>query len=109
MILSQVPGALIPIFVLPPSYQEWMRRWESRGVISSSERHNRMQSARRELTEALHKKYYHFLVNDDLVKSVNGVKKIVSGVIDTDHEVQGERIARQILQQLETDLASPQN
>lgn len=100
-ILRQAPGSLIPIFVLPPSYDIWMQRWAKRGQMSDAERRNRMESARKELRTALEKKYYHFLVNDNLDKAVAGVQKIVAGEIDPRHETEGEAVARAILLELD--------
>ena len=99
-IMQAVPGALVPIFVLPPSFAEWQERWAKRGKISAEEHHKRMASARAELDAALTKGYYHFLVNDDLQKAVSGVQKIVSGTIDPAHEAKGRQVAEQILSQL---------
>lgn len=91
---------LIPIFVLPPSYEEWIRRWTKRGEISDQERQRRIASARMELTMALKKGYYHFLVNDDLDKAVSGIQKIIAGQIDPKHEETGKQVAREILQKI---------
>lgn len=98
--LRQAPGTLIPIFVLPPSYQEWMRRWATRGSMSDDEKQNRLASARSELTMALNTNYYHFHINDDLAKAVSGVQKIVAGQIDPEHEVAGRKLAQEILQKI---------
>ena len=99
-VLRTVPGSLIPIFVLPPSYEEWMRRWTARGQISDQEKLRRMESARKELQAALDKTYYHFLVNDDLEKAIKGVDKIAHGEIDPRHESAGRLKAQEILDAL---------
>jgi guanylate kinase len=99
-IIRKVSDNLFPIFVLPPSYQEWMRRWSSRGNITAQERSNRLASAKKELQAALDRDYYHFLVNDDLQKTVVGLQKMISGKIDPDHESSGRKLALEILEQL---------
>lgn len=99
-IMQAVPGALVPIFVLPPSFEVWQERWAKRGQISNEERQKRMASARAELDAALTKGYYHFLVNDDLQKAVSGIQKIVAGTIDPAHEAAGRRVAEAIRSQL---------
>lgn len=100
-IIRKVTNNLVPIFVLPPSYEEWMRRWTKRGKITDAERQNRINSAKMELTMALDKDYYHFLVNDDLAKAVSGVQKIVAGEVDPEHEAAGRQIAVELLKKLE--------
>lgn len=100
-VLRQVPGSLVPIFVLPPSYEEWMRRWSARGQTSDADKQNRINSARQELVAALEKDYYHFLINDDLAKAVSGVQKIVAGQIDPAHEAAGRQVAQDILHEIE--------
>ncbi len=99
-VLRTVPGSLVPIFVLPPSYDEWIRRWTSRGQITEQEKLNRMDSARMEIQAALDKDYYHFLINDDLDKAIKGVDKIAHGQIDPKHEIAGRQKAQEILDRL---------
>lgn len=99
--LKLIPGSLVPIFVLPPSYPEWMRRWTGRGHMADQEKQNRLASSRKELSMALNKDYYHFVINDDLNKAVSGVKKIVAGKIDPKHELAGRQLAEEILANIE--------
>lgn len=105
-IIKKFSKKLVPIFVLPPSYQEWMRRWSTRGQISEDEKNNRMHSAKMELETALSRDYYHFLVNDDLSKAVKGIQKIIEGQIDSAHEAAGKQVATEILRQLNQELAT---
>lgn len=91
------PKMVIPIFVLPPSYDVWIQRWTKRGQQSPEDTRNRMHSAQKELSMALKKNYYHFLVNDDLSKAVAGVQKIIAGQIDPIHEAEGRAVAKELL------------
>ncbi len=99
-LIRRVTNNFVSVFVLPPSYQEWMRRWQARGEISDIERQRRIDSARMELKMALEKDYYHFLVNDDLQKTVKGLEKIINGQIDPRHESAGKKLAGDILHEL---------
>lgn len=99
-IMQAVPRALVPIFVLPPSFEVWQERWAKRGVITEEEHAKRINSARTELDMALTKGYYHFLVNDDLTKAVSGIQNIVAGTLDPMHEAAGRRVAQQIRSKL---------
>lgn len=90
----------VPIFVLPPSYEEWMERWMKRGKITDKEYDNRINSAKQELTRALNEDYYHFLINDDLVEAVKGVTQIAKGIVSAKHDNHGREIAQSILAKL---------
>lgn len=92
----------IPVFVLPPSYQEWRQRLEKRGKMTNKELANRLSSAKMELEHALSKDYYHFLVNNSLSEAIKGLDKIAHGKLDPKHEEHGRQVARQILHDLNT-------
>lgn len=70
---------VISIFVLPPNYDEWVRRTRSRYPNEQSFQEAwpvRRRSAIMELEEALAKPYYHFVVNESLADAVHAVDKI---------------------------------
>ena len=70
---------VIAIFVVPPSYEEWQSRLLARygyAGASPEDVDRRMQSAVRELEQALEVSYYHFVINDDLGKTVETANKI---------------------------------
>lgn len=90
----------VPVFVLPPSYEEWIDRWMKRGKITDAEYDNRMNSAIQELTKALEEDYYHFLINDDLAEAVKGVTQIAKGIVSAKHDLAGRKIAEDILRRL---------
>jgi guanylate kinase len=98
-IVNTCPTA-IPIFVVPPSYDEWLARWKKRGLPNDQEFINRLASARKELEMALTHDYYHFIVNDDLASAVEGVQKIANGNITKKHEVHGRAVAQKLLDAL---------
>ncbi len=64
---------VVAIFIIPPSYEVWLERLRARyesNEVFLAEFSWRRDSAIRELREALEKPYYHFIVNDDLDRSV---------------------------------------
>jgi guanylate kinase len=61
------------LFVLPPSFDEWMHRLHSRSSMSSIELRNRLISAEQEITQALHDKRYVFVVNNDVRESAREI------------------------------------
>jgi len=71
--------AIVPIFVVPPSYEIWIDRLSRRYASAqefSLEWPKRRESAISELSEALRVSYYHFLVNDTLDNSIRAVVDI---------------------------------
>jgi guanylate kinase len=56
----------VPIFVLPPNFEEWMRRLDGRGAMSPSEKRRRLTSAADEIQFALERNYFKFIINWDL-------------------------------------------
>jgi guanylate kinase len=91
------------IFVLPPSFDEWQRRLHHRGDMHHKEYKRRMESAVSELTAALDRDYYKFVINDsvnDAVQQINTISKM--GVVDSEVQAQGRHLAEQLL--LETEI-----
>lgn len=69
----------IPIFVLPPSFEEWMRRMGDRSQLPEHEIRNRLRTALVELDIALNDDRFIFVVNDDLDEATKEVDAIAHG------------------------------
>ncbi len=74
--------AVVPIYILPPGYAEWMHRI---GTGRSGDLDARMKEARESLPMALADSNYRFVLNDDLNLAVNEVKTIIEGGVISDH------------------------
>lgn len=64
---------VVAIFLLPPNYDEWRRRLQTRYASVEefeTEWPKRFASAIKELTHALEVPYYHFIINDNLDETV---------------------------------------
>lgn len=97
--LQRKPDATA-IFILPPSFKEWMRRLRHRQADEATEEiHRRLMSARMELETALQRPYYHFVVNDDLTKAVAEIKRLA-----LEQKKADDSAARQAAQRLLKDL-----
>ena len=105
-IMNSNPDALLPIFIVPPSYQIWIERWTRRGVITDDEKRRRMISARDELRATLASNSYHFVINDRLDQAILGVDKITKGISDKDKDRAARRTAQEILVELERHLVA---
>lgn len=88
----------VAIFVLPPSFDEWQRRIQQRGPMDTEEFRRRMESATTELTMALERDYYHFIINDSIEHSVQQINEIAKlGTLDQEAQTQGRSLAEQLL------------
>ena len=90
------------IFLLPPNFDEWQRRITSRGEMNSTEYKNRMISAAKELSAALDRDYYKFVINDSVQNAVEQVNTLakMDEQDDTD-STQARKLAEQLYTQTE--------
>ncbi len=89
------------IFVLPPEFDEWMRRMDGRGAMDPGEKRRRLESAVKEIEGALERTYFKFVVNWDLRQTCEELhEEIMSGIFDTDRQKKAIGHARQLLEQL---------
>jgi guanylate kinase len=67
------------VFILPPSYEEWVRRLAQRGSgESQDEIKRRLENAQVWLEKALASGYWHFVINTDLKKAVDDITAFAS-------------------------------
>lgn len=97
----------VSVFIVPPSYEEWMRRLQSRyatGAEFMAEWDKRRQSSIRELRHALEVPYYHFIINDDLDRAVRVSEDIIMRE-DVFYEKDNEAriLAHRLLEAIEAD------
>jgi guanylate kinase len=86
------------IFILPPSYDIWMSRLDSRGKVSDEDQKQRLETAKLELKTALRADYFHFLVNDGLARSVEVAKNII---VSGEDDRSGRSVAEHLLERLD--------
>ncbi len=99
-----IASNVVAIFILPPNYETWRERLRKRYGTDeefSAEFPKRRESAIRELKRALEVPYYHFVINEDLQKTVDIVDDIAKQP-DVFHRKDDEArlIARDILDQI---------
>jgi guanylate kinase len=89
------------IYVLPPSFDEWLRRLNDRGGIVIEEQKRRLASAHAELLEALHERFYWFVVNEDVSTAAAQVDSIAHAASFTPTDTHsGRQLAQRLLDQL---------
>lgn len=90
------PDASI-IFVVPPSFNDWMTRLRSRSYLPEDELRRRLQSACDEMRTALSSDYYTFVVNDKLETAVATIHDMTKRGI---HNAAQIAAARTLVEQL---------
>lgn len=93
------------IFLLPPNFEEWMRRMDGRGLMDASEKHRRLESAEREITAALQRPYFKYVINWDLRSTTEQLhEEIIGGVFDESRQNEALQHANDLLQRLHEEL-----
>lgn len=98
---------VMPVFILPPSYEVWQSRVHARNSNATdlADWRRRMRTAHDEIRHALDAGYFYFVVNDDLAQTVTTVNAIAHG--DTTVErmpAQAVHAAHDILEGIEAAL-----
>lgn len=100
------PDALF-LFILPPSFDEWLVRMNTRSTLPDDEIIRRLTSAVNELKIALDRKYYRFVVNDTFRHTaavVDGM--IMQNIISPEQQEHGLEVAKALLDDTEAYLAT---
>lgn len=91
-----------PIFILPPNFEEWQKRLKMRytNEVENEDMKLRLETAKKELQEALSKDYFEFVINDDLSRAVTAVDEVANGRLSAKKNLQAKKIAQTLLEQL---------
>ncbi|HEX5456131.1 MAG TPA: hypothetical protein VFW77_02070 [Candidatus Saccharimonadales bacterium] len=98
-----VSSSVTPIFILPPDFETWQERLRARyagGEPDQSDLAKRMETAKKELNEALSKNYFEFVINDELARAVTAVDDIAHGRLSATRNENARRLAEQLLDKL---------
>lgn len=96
----------VSIFIVPPSYDEWIERLKSRYSTEEefvAEWPKRRASSIAELAHALEVPYYHFIINDEIERAVRVSEDIILRD-DVFYEKDNEAriVTRQLLEEIES-------
>lgn len=97
--ISQYVPKLRPVFLLPASFDEWMRMLEQRGRMSHPERLRRMHSARSELEKVLNSDLFFLVVNRDVPATA---RDILGDVHDQASQHKARETAQLLIDRLKT-------
>lgn len=95
-----IPSARF-LFVLPPSFDEWMARMNTRGELPESEVRRRLESAVVEIRTALNRDYYTLVVNDTFKHSTKQIDTIIKGGSAAEDQGRAKTIAQELLRDTE--------
>ncbi len=90
-ILKAKPDVTI-ILVLPPSFNEWQRRFISRGDLHDNEYNRRMRTALTIYIQAPKIKNIIYLINDSVEHGAEEVEKIVNGDINKQSQIHAKEL-----------------
>jgi guanylate kinase len=98
----------IPVFILPPQFDEWMRRLDGRGAMDPAEKHRRLTSAAEEIQLALERAYFKYVINWELKVTIEELHEHIQSRTFGDAEQNAAKShAHQLLQDLENYLRTP--
>jgi guanylate kinase len=87
----------VSVLLLPPGFDEWIRRLQARGELPDDEVKRRMQTAVTVISDALAQDFYHFVINRDLDETVRIVHELSTGLPpDTTLETEAKSLAVQL-------------
>lgn len=100
------PDTLI-IFLLPPSFDVWMKRIRGRGDSNSAELRRRLESAQDEISDALKKDYYQFVINHEIHEATQAVDELANHrALNPEKQQLGRDHAEQLLIDIQLLLAT---
>lgn len=105
-IFKAKPDASI-VGLLPPNYEEWLRRFHGREDVHNDEFMNRLRTAKVVLEQMLVRPYVKLVVNDDVKQCAEDIRKIVEfNEYTPETKEQREHVARDILHHVTNTLTS---
>lgn len=94
------------LFIVPPSFDEWVTRMNARGTLPAEETKRRLESAVNEFTSALKEDYFTFVINNDFGHTLKQVAAIIHGEkLNTAEQEAAKVVVRQLLIDTQTFLA----
>lgn len=96
-LMKAAPG-LRAIFLLPPSYEVWMQRLNSRGQISSEELSRRMASAKAEIATILKNPNFNVVINHEVADTAKDIMDKIA--LSPASQKEAHEFAKSLLQQI---------
>lgn len=103
--IMRIKPDTIAIMLIPPSFEEWMRRFASRGQMHPDEQKRRMQTAQKLFQDGLDQDYYHFVISENIEQSAALIDAVVAGKANP-HQGRGRDLLQHLKSSLEDKLAT---
>jgi guanylate kinase len=97
-IIKVKPDATI-VMLLPPSFEEWQRRFTSRSAMTSTEQQRRLMTAYNIFNDGCRERFYHFVIAEDVNQSAGVIDSIVGGGHNP-HQDRGAELVRHLQEEL---------
>lgn len=104
--IMQAKPDTIAIFMLPPSFDDWMARIDSRGDMKLEEKRRRLQSAEAEFKAALEHDYFVFVINDTIAHAVGQIQALTHKQTDRAEQTHHRELVKTLLTDTEEWLKS---
>ena len=91
---------VVPIFLLPPSFDVWMDRLNGRGVLSKDELQRRLFSAKKELNFALDNTNLTYVINNDLDDTVHKIDNLVRCNKILENQNKAKKLIKELLRNI---------
>ncbi|MBX4197668.1 hypothetical protein KW801_03920 [Candidatus Saccharibacteria bacterium] len=103
-VIKAKPDTIV-IMLLPPSFEEWQRRFAGRGHMRPDEQKRRLETSRNIFQEGLAQDYYHFVISENIEQSGGIINAIVEGKANP-HQGRGRSLIEHLQSSLNDKLAS---
>lgn len=105
-VLRLVPEAKA-VFIIPPTFDEWIKRITARGGMDQEEIRRRLETAEHEIEDALKRDDFKIFVNDNFKETADEIHNFAKiGTYPTMKEQAVKNIAWQLLNDLKSELNS---
>jgi len=98
--MNEHTNSTLIIFLLPPNYEEWIRRLESRGHVGEDEKIRRVRSARNEIQYALNADFFTFMINEDVQVTSDKINELSTTGKSYDEHESARALAQDFLTRL---------
>ncbi len=96
--IAHLKPDVISIALLPPDFEEWMRRIHKRTNVSSEELRRRSETAVKILEAVLQKDFYTIVVNDKLEDAIHTIDRAARlGELESTNQEQTRELAKKLL------------
>jgi guanylate kinase len=98
----------LAFLVVPPNFEEWMRRLDSRGGMHPADRRRRLETARQIFEAGLEWEFFTFVVNDDLDRAVEQIHNhAILGQEDHEEQARARGVIERLLLATDRFLSQP--